>query len=1258
MKNLLVSLSLFAVLVVFGLFVFKQTTGAQNSLTADLLDLPAPPPANPLIENIGRKRPENFYDKNSSPKDDAPIEDLLDYWTSQNSSYRELGYNIRPSDRALERILDAVEKKPEMLVDFLNILPEKQEVADFVKRIYDLRLSNQSSQGDENYRLTEIKKWLIYKSDYFSDELFRQAQKSSETAEYVTNQEEVLALARVDWNRAEPLLEKMLGNDKEPASKTLAQWAFYRHALAKDDAADIEKYRDQLKAVVGDKNASAGMRDLAIDALVKEKEWQGFEDWYISLLSDETLYDLKINGQSYTGLTTPMYYAPPDKYTAKMLELIKSDNPTVRSAAVRNLTTSLDEKNPEVVRALLPWLENPEWATDSNNARRVLISALGAFTMPESVPGLIAVLNEKIAGQSLPQTNNMSNSTLSNGRMSNAAPSYNYNASPVAETVNHPYRSEAIAALTRQKDVRAVSSLRIILPQVEPFERPLVVGALLASGGFSVGEQIEALELTAKNTGRQNNGDSAADLAGDAGTMRPPPAPGYPPDAVSERRIITNADVDVNSMSNTGYSRLYNPSELKVILGSQLAAATEVGDELVASLVDRINYLDARDAGLAVALRKIMLNWQGAAVNSLLLRDLRKGKAEAVAVVKLLSLRKDLREKQSSEVFDIRGGNASALGISACLLEDNSEYDALLEGGDAEVKSAMFACARLIRARLPVSKVAEYLQNPNTTLALAAERYLESEDSPEARRAVLAKHRGEAKILGATTYFAANDKPINSEGNFLAELFTSVTDSMDLAPYYYLYDDSGELKSVEKRLQREVKENEPLLGIYAYDGNFIRIYKDKADFSWEEDSARYRERALTEAEFDQFKNYLAVNKADELPPFISVCGEEGCKSKELLMLGREGGRRVFFKGDEAATFFKELAAMFDEMRKPPAKLRYRLEENIANLSILFADDVLQARAVWKNGEDFRVLIEDTQRARQIEDELNKRFQADEGKIGEENTNYEKIEEERRKRAEQREFEGLAWHKIEKGKLDGAAAQPPQIEYIPPRDAYPIKATILRWKARTANLEIRTNEDGLYKISRGQISRVQSGYYTNPLITPDGQWALATKYFDEGNAIVRINLTSRKEFKVKLDGYPNYEAVAIVPSINRVLIFANSYEPENESREINSKKGAYFLLDAQTGIVQPVKSEIRPLAQQTFRPLQPATNPDEFWAAIPDTEKNETLVGIYNQKTFVFKSLMKIPQIQFDSMDVWADERENKIYFVYEGHLLGLPLPKR
>ncbi|HEX9962453.1 MAG TPA: hypothetical protein VGB00_16075, partial [Pyrinomonadaceae bacterium] len=756
----------------------------------------------------------------------------------------------------------------------------------------------------------------------------------------------------------------------------------------------------------------------------------------------------------------------------------------------------------------------------------------------------------------------------------------------------------------------------------------------------------EALEFVAKNASERTDTEPALSNTTSVNT-------GVVMRAVSNSSYIPRY-VPPTVVSSTEVSMPVDMKDARAILGTQLVEHPEPSRELVAALLERLEVLDKKEPNVAAALRKFIQNWRGAAVNSMMLKDLKNNKTDIDAVVKLLSLRKELKEKQFEDVSDIRGGSALALGISACLTEDNSDYDAILAGENVESKIAMLGCARLIRARLPVREVAKNLQSPNKLLALAAERYLESEDSPEARMQVLALHPNEARILGARSSFSSDNAPAVNH-TFLSELFISVDDAFAAMPLYYLNDDFEDFKATAKKLQKEVRENQELLGIYSYDGNFIRIYKDKAVFSWEQDASRYRSRVLSREEFDAFKSYLASEKVDELPPFLSAC--EDCEAKELVMLGRNGGRRVFRRGDDVPKFFVELEKMFEEMRKPPAKLYYWLQKDIDGLEILFENESLQARAVWKNGDDFRVLIDNEARRAQIDRELEKQEEDFEES---EQYDYDKAQQLIAERREQRKFENLAWYKFESAKLSDLISQPPGVEFIPARDALPGAGSNRQWMARTANFEIRADGEGLYKIVGGRATKIRAGYYMKPLVTPNGRWAIAVKYDDENpTALVRVNLLTNKEFKIQMKQYPTFEAVAFIPAINKVLIIGGSAEGEDypDAETKTNISGDYFLLDVETGAAQAVKGEIRPLAQQTFRALQPTANPSEFWAAIPDAEKNETLFGVYNSKTLAFKSLIKLPQIAFDSMNMWVDEKESKIYFVYEGHLLGLPLPK-
>src|SRR5262249_18743120 len=149
-------------------------------------------------------------------------------------------------------------------------------------------------------------------------------------------------------------------------------------------------------------------------------------------------------------------------------------------------------------------------------------------------------------------------------------------------------------------------------------------------------------------------------------------------------------------------------------------------------------------------------------------------RAELAAVLRLLAERKSLREKLLQDVSDAGAGSATARGLSACILEDKGTYDAVLKDENIDAKIALFACGRLIRASLPLEKVATDLKSANANLKNAAELYLESEDSPEARAVVLGLHPGEAKVMGARMFFKGKGESLGWNPEMVS-LFTSVS---------------------------------------------------------------------------------------------------------------------------------------------------------------------------------------------------------------------------------------------------------------------------------------------------------------------------------------------------------------------------------------------------------------------------------------------------------------------------------------------------
>jgi len=570
----------------------------------------------------------------------------------------------------------------------------------------------------------------------------------------------------------------------------------------------------------------------------------------------------------------------------------------------------------------------------------------------------------------------------------------------------------------------------------------------------------------------------------------------------------------------------------------------------------------------------------------------------------------------------------------------------------------MLACARMIRARLPVAKVTESLRSPDKRLATAAERYLESEDSAEARSAVLALHPGEAKILGATTAFFV-DGASDGYSEFLYALYQSVGD--DSMYNGWGGSENETIRGNEKKIQAELKKDASLLGVYGYDVNYIRIYADRVVFSWDEDDSRYRERELTKYEFDEIKSYLTTNRVDELPPFLG-CGGEYCVSKELFMVGKNGGRRVFVNG-EGYEFFDGLDKYFLRLKETPATIKYTMSRDFPGLELVLTDDNKHVETVWKENGELLVAVSDKVVRKRVEEEIDKVVTDDTAEtIKPEEDKYVL----REKLKDKRKFEGLSWHKVTNGTLGKTVPQPANVEIIPPVDGFGVPAAIDQWKARAPGIEIRTSTDGLFKIVRGTITKVRSGSYTNPVVTPNGRWVLANKANEEfGHKLVRIDLVTNKEYPVEIEGYGRPTPHAFISTLNKILV-VNELDYENYARyqvedddtaPSESDPAAMFLIDAATGVMQSASGEFRPLAHMTFRPLQTNGKVNEYWSAIIDSEKNVTRLGIYDTKLFGFKTAMTLPKMAFNSMGMFVDEPANKLYFVYRGHLLSLPMTK-
>lgn len=1146
-----------------------------------MLDLPAPPPASKTEDEMGgkRQRSEEFYDKKNVPSDDAPIEDLVDFWKRQNFITDSHPNKIKPSEKTLARLIEAIKEKPENIPNLLTLLPINEETAAFVKDIYDI----QNLNVDESQR-ESIKKWLKFKSPYFSDELFAEAlnAKDHKTYKTVGKEEELRALAKVDWERTESLLQKLEADKSNPRTAFYAKRLIYQRAIEKEDAATVEKYRKEFQKIVENKTATGIERDDALEALVRNKEWKNHEDWYLSLFEDETLLELNLGDRTTTNPLDGIVYKNPDKWIPIMTKLVGNENRNVHNAAVQALVQFQNQSaRKDALLPLLPWLTNPEWAKDNGMGRHRLIQSFDFVDIPEGVLSLIWIVGN-----------------------------------------DETYADWAADSLAKYKDPRAVPAIKAALAKSkDEDERKRFLNGLIASGGLNDDEQAAAVETYAEKIST--------------------------PEGFKYIEETYNFDEE-------------NIPPLQISIGKYLAEQTEPSEGLIRLLIEQQKVLQKEKPEVAKILSGIMSKWQGRLIDLEMLNRIADGKADAETIVGALARRTELKKRVSSELYVLRGKSGLASGVAACLLEDENDIVSAFHNENAETQSGTLACARLLRKPLPVREVGALLDSPNKLLALAAERYLESEDSLEARKLVLTHHKGEAVILGARDSFNPAKKTEFSP--MLVNLFASVNNSYanSLHPEKTAF---VEIDKFEDKLRNEIKTNADLQEVYTiFPSYIVRVYRDRVVFTWLENDARYREGILKKKEFDELKQFLDASKLEETPPIFGGC-HHNCGIFEYARFNRDGGRRFFaYTGFES---FIGIWAEFQTLRESESmKLRYYLSDKIKGLEVLLTDKQFQPRAIWKNGDDFRVLVSDEERKAQIEDEIGKLDKIDDEN---EDLDYEIKGKNARQRRIDRAFEHYEWREFKDGKLGARVNEPVEIPFLRDKLAFPGAQNLSDndsvWQSKSGNYEIRAGEyntGGLWKTNRSEQIEFKKGVYAKPIVS--GNWVVAAKAdvdWSAPNYVVRVNLRTGKESKINLPPAEEFNPVAYVPAHNKILL----YRGKEAYPTANPVAAEYYLLDADTGKIESVKGEFQPLMLQTFHSLQPTGKPNEFWAAIYNRAKNETAVGRYDAKNFTFNSILKLPEILLDSMDVWVSEKEAKIYFIYEGdfaaesHLLALPLPE-
>lgn len=439
-------------LVAFLLLAPAVFAQSQESLIRELLDLPAPAKIQP--EPGKTRRPESFFDEKKPPSDEAPIEDLIDYWSTNAARNQYSPLRRRASEAVALRIVAALRDEPEKLDSVVAMFPPNEDVA---RAVSDLFLSQPTTEYTKNRAAF---RWLKFETDRYVDELFAEAQNARDHKEYssVIKEQELAALANVDWDRALPILTSLSADKENPRTVALALTLLYKHAYKEDkDSMETRSIREKLISIATDRNASPYARSAAIEVLI-EKEWSGRDEWHLSLFSDPSLQDMTEGSRLYRPVTDDID-KDPEKWIPILSGLLGNTDRTVHNAAVKGL---MEIKTRESVIPLIPWLSDPSWAqvNYSPGGRNTLIQLVSKFKIVEAIPGLISILtsSEEDADE--------------------------------IETAARSVRSF--------RDERAGPALLAALSKVSRIDhRETIIDALIECNGITVEQQLEAIEALA-----------------------------------------------------------------------------------------------------------------------------------------------------------------------------------------------------------------------------------------------------------------------------------------------------------------------------------------------------------------------------------------------------------------------------------------------------------------------------------------------------------------------------------------------------------------------------------------------------------------------------------------------------------------------------------------------------------------------------------------------------------------------------------------
>lgn len=412
----------------------------------------------------------------------------------------------------------------------------------------------------------------------------------------------------------------------------------------------------------------------------------------------------------------------------------------------------------------------------------------------------------------------------------------------------------------------------------------------------------------------------------------------------------------------------------------------------------------------------------------------------------------------------------------------------------------------------------------------------------------------------------------------------------------------------------------------------ISISDDIATLTFYQNSGRYRTRQLSTEKISEFKRFIKDKKIDSLKDWDTHMVMDGieyqylhCTNKKTTSFYINNPRLL--DTDDVGEVYAELVLQFFHLTEEGTfDTHYQMDD----IRILIPNEVYKVKAVWKNENDFRVLID----------------------IG---SNGNAV---------------LEWRSFDGSHVGEKISEPPDFTYqnawsdIPDQKPVSSKDDLVPlghyqldkhlnnypWMVKWNDYFVRslfsydTKTNGLWLTREGQEPILLTvGTYAQPVVIPNTDWVVCAKAeqgWAQPNHLVRVNMSTREE--IALDISPADHLKPVVCMDGKLLI----------SRSQNYSQERYFY-DISTDSMEQISGDFDGLFDLRGRFLQATDKPNVYYA-VQSQSQHDSFVGTIDVKKLKFTTLKVYRDIHFDSMSMWVDANERKLYVVKNEDLLEMP----